>query len=87
MIFFCVVKNCSPARLCLFADADPIKPSMTGSNQACEIANTVLYQTFACVTIYLVNPGSAFGIPTSSDGVTPLTYNIVIVCIKQNPSD
>lgn len=74
-----------PATLQLNADGDPIPSTITGSNQSCEITNTVLFFTPKETTISLVNPGDEFEIPTSSDGVTSLTYNLVIIYLYSNP--
>lgn len=85
------VPTCFPATLQLKnGDGQLLTWTITGSNQGCEITNTVVYEIAdGGGSICLVNPGAEFEIPTSSDGVTALTYNIVIVCIhvvEKNPS-
>lgn len=78
------VPTASAAALWLVVDGAGLPRTTTGSNQSCQITNTILYQSDFVTRISIRNPGQDFDIPTTSDGVTPLTYNIVIVCIDKS---
>jgi len=67
-------------------EIENVPGSLTGSNQACEIANTVLFSPTSLTSISIFNPGPAFRIPTKS-GSTPLTYSLVIECIQNLPTN
>lgn len=75
------VPTASAAALRLLVNDVSQERTTTGSNQSCQITNTILLQAPQEVKIAIYNPGQAFDIPTTSDGTTSLTYNIVIVCI------
>lgn len=80
------VPTASAAALTLFVNGAPQTRTTTGSNQSCQITNTILLEVKLEDKILIYNPGQAFDIPTTSDdGTTPLTYNIVIVCIAKLP--
>lgn len=72
--------------VCAFNGQSVVPGSQTGSNQACEIANTVLFSPKSLTVISIVNPGRKFQIPTKS-GSTPLTYSLVIECIQDLPTN
>lgn len=67
-------------------EIENVPGSRAGSNQACEITNTVLFSPQSTTNISIVNPGHEFRIPTKS-GSTPLTYSLVIECIQDLPTN
>jgi len=81
------VPTSSPGTLVLVdADGNRVGEStISSSNQACEISNTVLFSPVQQTTISVINPGQRFDIPTTCGGV-PLSYNIVIECIQELPT-
>jgi hypothetical protein len=76
------VPTSSPGTLRLNVNGVGLARTITGSNQSCEITNTVLLLVDVDGTIiFLENPGAEFAVPASSDEVVSLTLNIVIVLI------